>query len=163
MPRIQKGQLMKEEMIRQYAAILRDYDLTSLEVNEKEDFVRMERVPAPVAIATPQPVPMAVQPTNPAAVPVAAMAEDTPAAPAGYHSVRSPMIGVFYAASAENADPFVVVGQQVKEGDTLCIIEAMKLMSEIPADCDGEIIEICVRNGQTVEVDTELFRIKRSP
>lgn len=150
---------MKEELIRQYAAILREYDLTSLEVNVAENIVRMEREIAPVTFAAPQTMP--VQAVHPVSAAPAAREEAAQVASAGYHSVRSPMIGVFYAASAENADPFVTLGQQVKEGDTLCIIEAMKLMSEIPADCDGEIIEICVKNGQTVEVDTELFRIKR--
>ena len=85
------------------------------------------------------------------------------AAPAqtDFISVKSPIIGVFYAAPAENAEPYVKVGDQVKKGQTLCLIEAMKLMNEITADQDGVISEICVTNGSIVEFGTELFRIKR--
>ena len=75
-------------------------------------------------------------------------------------SVKSPMVGVFYAAPTEDAEPFVKVGDQVKKGDTLCIIEAMKLMNEVVAENDGIIEAICVENGQLVEYGTELFRIK---
>ena len=75
--------------------------------------------------------------------------------------VRSPLVGVFYAAPAENAEAFVSVGDRVKKGQVLCIIEAMKLMNEITAEADGVIKEICVTNGQVVEYGTELFRIGR--
>lgn len=68
---------------------------------------------------------------------------------------------MFYAAPAENADPYVKVGDNVKKGQTLCIVEAMKLMNEINAEEDGVISEICVTNGQVVEYGTELFRIRR--
>ena len=75
--------------------------------------------------------------------------------------VKSPMVGVVYLAPAENAEPFVKVGDQVKAGDTLCIIEAMKLMNEIPADFDGTVVEICAKNGQVVEYGSDLFKIER--
>ena len=71
------------------------------------------------------------------------------------------MVGVFYAAPAENADPYVSIGDRVKQGQTLCIVEAMKLMNEITAEEDGVIAEICAANGQVVEFGTELFRIER--
>ena len=67
----------------------------------------------------------------------------------------------YYAAAAENAEPYVTVGDRVKKGQTLCIVEAMKLMNEIYAEEDGTVAEICVTNGQVVEYGTELFRIKR--
>ena len=69
------------------------------------------------------------------------------------------MVGIFYAAPAEDAEPFVEVGRRVKKGDTLCVIEAMKLMNEIPAEQDGVITGILVKNGQTVEYGTPLFQI----
>ena len=75
--------------------------------------------------------------------------------------MRSPIVGVFYAAPAENAAPYVTIGDAVKKGQTLCIIEAMKLMNEITAEEDGVIAEICVTNGQVVEYGTELFRLRR--
>ena len=76
-------------------------------------------------------------------------------------SVTSPLVGVFYASPAENAAPYVSVGDRVTKGQTLCIVEAMKLMNEITAEEDGVIAEICVVNGQVVEYGTELFRIRR--
>jgi len=77
----------------------------------------------------------------------------------GGHCVTAPMVGVFYAAPAPDAEPFVKVGQRVQRGDVLCIVEAMKLMNEITADTDGEIVEICVENGDVVEFSQPLFRI----
>ncbi|MFQ9859895.1 MAG: acetyl-CoA carboxylase biotin carboxyl carrier protein [Evtepia gabavorous] len=81
-------------------------------------------------------------------------------APGRTTEVTSPMVGVFYAAPAENAEPFVKVGDRVKRGQTLCIVEAMKLMNEIMAELDGEIVEVCVQNGQVVDFGCPLFRIK---
>ena len=76
-------------------------------------------------------------------------------------SVKSPMVGVFYASPAENASPYVSAGDRVSKGQVLCIIEAMKLMNEIVAEEDGIIEEVCVTNGQIVEYGTELFRFRR--
>ena len=74
--------------------------------------------------------------------------------------VKSPLVGTFYAAPSEDADPFVKVGDKVKKGQILAIVEAMKLMNEIESDFDGEITEICVENGQAVEYGQILFRIR---
>ncbi len=73
--------------------------------------------------------------------------------------VLSPTVGVFYAAASPESSPYVEVGSQVKKGDTLCIIEAMKLMNEIPSEVDGTVVEVCVGNGQVVEYNQPLFRI----
>jgi acetyl-CoA carboxylase biotin carboxyl carrier protein len=102
---------------------------------------------APVAVAAP------AAPGPTAAAPAA------PAAPSG-HVVKSPMVGTFYRAGQPGADPFVSVGSQVKEGDTLCIIEAMKLMNEIEADATGTIREVLVENGSPVEFGQPLFVIE---
>ena len=75
--------------------------------------------------------------------------------------IKSPMVGTFYRAPAPDAAPFVKEGDKVKKGDTLCIIEAMKIMNEIEAEFDCEILEILVENGEPVEFDTPLFRVKR--
>ena len=80
-------------------------------------------------------------------------------APKG-REVKSPMVGTFYARSSPRAQPFVSVGSKVKKGDVICIIEAMKLMNEIEADCDGEISAILVENGEMVEFDQPMFVIK---
>ena len=73
--------------------------------------------------------------------------------------VKAPIVGVYYAAPGPDADTFVTFGTKVKKGDVLCIIEAMKLMNEITAECDGEIVDICVANGEVVEYGQTLFKI----
>ena len=134
---------MNETEIRKYARLMQELGLTGLEVKENLGVVRLERVGAAApAVMT-------------AAAPVV---QDVPAAPAS-SEVRSPMVGIFYAAPAEDAEPFVEVGRRVRKGDTLCVIEAMKLMNEIPAEQDGVITGILAKNGQTVEYGTPLFQI----
>ena len=130
---------MNEAEIRKYARLMQELGLTGLEVKENLGVVRLERAGA----------------ASPTVMTAAAPA--VPAAPAS-SEVRSPMVGIFYAAPAEDAEPFVEVGRRVKKGDTLCVIEAMKLMNEITAEQDGTIVEICAQNGQAVEYGTPLFR-----
>ena len=134
---------MREEEIRKYASLMQELGLSALEVEGER--LRLERGGAAAAAAA--------IPTSPA----------QPAAPAEDCTVvRSPMVGVFYAAPAENAEPYVAIGDRIEQGSTLCIIEAMKLMNEITAEQSGVITEICVTNGQVVEYGTELFRIRRT-
>ena len=100
----------------------------------------------------------------PAAVPVHA---EAPARPApvespDIHLLKSPIVGTFYRASAPGSKPFVEPGDRVKKGQTLCIIEAMKLMNEIEADCAGKIVEILAENGKPVEFGQRLFKIRKS-
>lgn len=139
---------MKENDIRKYAKLMAELGLTGLEITENNSKVRMERS------AAVQPKEM-VYPMTDFSV------EEPDNEQENYISVKSPTVGVFYAAPAENADPYVAVGDRIEKGQTLCIVEAMKLMNEITAEEDGEIIAICVTNGQVVEYGTELFRIKR--
>ncbi len=139
---------MKETDIRKYAQLMKELDLTGLEITENDQKVRLERT---VPVAGAQTVSVEV-PT----VSTPAKAEN-----GDYISVKSPIVGLFYAAPAENADPYVSLGDRVQKGQTLCIVEAMKLMNELSAECDGVIEKICVTNGQMVEYGTELFRIRR--
>ena len=134
---------MNEAEIRKYAMLMQELGLTGLEVKENVGVVRLERAgaAAPAASAA-------------AAEPVAAQ---SPAPSAGL-LIRSPMVGVFYAAPTEDSEPFIKEGDHVRKGDTLCVIEAMKLMNEITAEQDGTIVEICAQNGQAVEYGTPLFR-----
>ncbi|MBQ8649049.1 MAG: acetyl-CoA carboxylase, biotin carboxyl carrier protein [Clostridia bacterium] len=140
---------MNETDIRKYAGLMQELGLTGLEITEDKNKVRLERT---VSTAESQIV---------AVNTVSAPANPTTIENADYISIKSPIVGVFYAASAENAAPYVSLGDSVKKGQTLCLIEAMKLMNEITAEDDGVISEICVTNGQVVEFGTELFRIKR--
>ena len=106
-------------------------------------------------------------PAAPMVIPAAPVAPTAPAVPAAEAApvaegkeIKSPMVGVFYAAASPDSDPYVQVGQAVKKGDTLCIIEAMKLMNEINAEESGVITEICVKNGDLVQFGQPLFKIK---
>ena len=141
---------MDEKRIRKYAALMKELELTALEITEDNCTVRME-----CAVQTPS-VQTVTVPAQNTEAPAAKNAENS-----DYISVFSPMVGVFYTSPAEDAEPFVREGSAVKTGDTLCIVEAMKLMNEILAETDGTIIAVCVKNGQVVDYGTELFRIRR--
>lgn len=141
--------------------LVAESDIAELEVTEGESKVRIVK-----SSAVPQNQVVMMQPaaaagaTLPASAPAPAAAVAAPAAaePQG-HVVKSPMVGTFYRASAPGSAPFVDVGSSVKEGDTLCIIEAMKLLNEIDADVSGVIKQILVENGQPVEFGQPLFVI----
>jgi acetyl-CoA carboxylase biotin carboxyl carrier protein len=140
--------------------------IAELEVTEGEERVRICRGASGVQQATP--VPLYAPPVAPGPAPAPASPGAPPAAagapaagaeaelPEG-HVIRSPMVGTFYRSSAPGAKAFVEVGQAVKSGDTLCIIEAMKLLNEIDADRDGTVKAILVENGQPVEYGEPLF------
>jgi acetyl-CoA carboxylase biotin carboxyl carrier protein len=133
--------------------------IAELEITEGEEKVRISRgMPGGMPQGMPQPgtVYMTAPMMQPAAEPAAAPAEPPVAEPEA-HMVKSPMVGTFYRQSAPGAKPFVEVGQAVKAGETVCIIEAMKLLNEIEADQDGIIKEVLVENGQPVEYGQPLF------
>lgn len=136
---------MKENNIRKYAKLMEELGLTGLEVTENNQVVRLERSPG-------QSLKVDLQESLDAA-------DISDVAAGGGADVLSPMVGTFYAAPAENAEPYVQVGDYVKKGDTLCIIEALKLMNEVIAEDDGVIQEMCVSDGQVVEYGTVLFRM----
>jgi len=140
--------------------------ISELEITEGEGRVRIVKNPGIAA-----PVPFGVPATTPGAgagaeqhaaaavAPVAAQAEPAPIAPTG-HVVKSPMVGTFYRSAQPGAEPFVTVGSTINEGDTLCLIEAMKLLNEIEADKGGTVKAILVENGQPVEYGQPLFVIE---
>ena len=130
--------------------------VAELEITEGEDRVRIvnrsNAAPAPVH----QPVVVAPQMPQPVPAAEPAKAPAQPAAPAGT-PLNSPMVGTFYRAPSPGAEPFVKVGDTVKKGQVVCIIEAMKLLNEVEADADGVVREVCVENGQPVEFGQALF------
>ncbi len=139
--------------------LVQESGISELEVTEGEEKVRIAKhLGAPSAAAPAQyyATPVAAAPAAPASATPAAPAET--AMPDG-HVVKSPMVGTFYRTSAPGAKPFVELGQSVSSGDTLCIIEAMKLMNEIESDATGTIKAILVENGQPVEYGQPLFVI----
>ncbi|HFB7706487.1 TPA: acetyl-CoA carboxylase biotin carboxyl carrier protein [Neisseria gonorrhoeae] len=141
--------------------LVEESGIAEIEVTEGEEKVRITRtIAAAAAPVYAAPVPAAAPAVTPAAAPVAASAPAAaPAARDLSDAQKSPMVGTFYRVPGPNAAAFVEVGQQVKAGDTLCIIEAMKLMNEIEAEKSGTVKEILVENGTPVEFGEPLFII----
>lgn len=165
---------MKVEQVLELVKAVSDSELTEFKYEEdgvklslKKTSDKIVQVPAPAAPVAAPVIASAVMPAAPAPVPAGAEAQaadaEVPAAaendiPAG-NIVKSPLVGTFYAAPAEDAEPFVKVGDSVKEGQVLAIVEAMKLMNEIESDFTGTVKEILVENGQGVEFGQPLFVI----
>jgi acetyl-CoA carboxylase biotin carboxyl carrier protein len=140
--------------------LVSDSNVSELEITEAEGTVRIVKsAPAPVAMVTQMSAPVAAAPVAAAPTPLAAPAPVVEAVPAG-HTVKSPMVGTFYRSSSPGAKAFAEIGQQVKEGETICIIEAMKILNEIEADKSGTITKILAENGQAVEYGAPLFIIE---
>ncbi|MDZ7805399.1 acetyl-CoA carboxylase biotin carboxyl carrier protein [Thiohalophilus sp.] len=147
--------------VKKLIELLEESGVAEIEIKEGEESVRISRTGpnAPMMMqAPPQPAPAAAPAPVPAPAPAAAAESDEPTLPEG-HVVKSPMVGTFYRAPSPGASAFVEVGQQVNAGDTLCIIEAMKLLNQIEADKSGTIKAVLVENGQPVEYDEPLFVI----
>lgn len=140
---------MNIENVRLLAEIVSRNGLTSLEISEENIKIKIEK-----KVAAPEyHVDTSVQ---------TASAETINNGLVDFNhlfEVKSPMVGVFYSASSPDSDPFVSIGDKVKKGDVLCIIEAMKLMNEITAEKDGEIVDICVKNGDVAEFGQTLYKM----
>lgn len=145
--------------VKKLIELLEESNIAEIEIHEGEESVRISRAstvaPAMIAApaATPAAAPAPAAPRTPSAAPAAA--EE----PEG-HIIRSPMVGTFYRAPSPGAKPFVTDGQSVSSGETLCIIEAMKILNQIESDKSGKIVEILVENGQPVEYNEPLFVIE---
>ena len=156
---------MDSKRLAEIAEVMEDRGLTRVRVEEPDGTaVELERASAAQPVAVPMPMPGAV--TAPVSAPAVAPAAPEPAAQAPAAApepkgteVTAPMVGVFYAAPAPGDEPFVRVGSKVKAGETLCIIEAMKVLNEVTAEADGEVLEICVADGDLVEFGSCLMRI----
>ncbi len=147
--------------IKKLIELLEESDLAEIEVHEGEESVRISRTTQaapPQAVVMPQAAAAPPVPSAEAQKPETE-APPEPARPEG-HVITSPMVGSFYRAPAPGAQPFVEVGQHVKVGDTLCIIEAMKMLNQIESDKEGVVAAILVENGQPVEYGEPLFIIE---
>ena len=144
--------------------LVSDSNISELEITEAEGKVRIVKAdPRPLAPTYPTGMTvMAPAPTQaPAPAALAAAAEPAAApAPDLSRAVKSPMVGTFYRASSPGAKPMIEVGQSIKEGDPVCIIEAMKIMNEIEAECSGTITKVLIENGQAVEFGQPLFIVE---
>lgn len=146
---------MDISQIRKLIKLIQSTDVTEIEVTEGAETVRISRG-TPAAAAAPAAPVYAAAPA-PVAATAAPVAEA--AAESSVNQVKSPMVGTFYASSSPDADPFVSVGQKVKKGETLCIIEAMKMMNEIESEYDGVVEEILADNATSVEYGQPIFVI----
>lgn len=151
--------MVKIEFIEQLAELVKSKDLGEITVADGEEIVTIKGKKCP------PPPPMAGAPMPPVGMPLAQapVMQQTAQAEAPAVSgnvVKSPIVGTFYAASAPDKPPFVTVGQQVKKGDVIMIIESMKLMNEVQSEFDGTVAEILVKNGEAVEFDQPIMIIK---
>ena len=145
--------------VKKLIELLEESGVAEIEIKEGEESVRISRAVAPMAAApmqyAPAPVPLAPAPV------AAPVAEAAPVAPVVTgHQVKSPMVGTFYRSPSPDSKVFVEVGSQVNVGDTLCIIEAMKMMNQIEADSAGIVKSILLKDGEPVEFDEPLFIIE---
>ena len=158
---------MDLDEIKQILDLMREHELTEFELERDGVTLRLRKNAAghwtgplpqmPITYATPMPGPAPAPPVSASGEPsvLTAANEDVDLA-----IVKSPIVGTFYRAAEPGAPPFVDTGQAVRRGQVLCIIEAMKLMNEINAECDGEVVKVYVENGQAVQYGERLFAIK---
>ena len=150
--------------VKKLIELLEESGISEIEISEGEESVRISRYPNPgtVSVQTLQHPPMLAPPATPAPAP-AASAEPAAAPPppaARGQQITAPMVGTFYSGPAPGAKPFVEIGTEVKPGDTLCVIEAMKMMNPIEAETAGRVVSILVENGSPVEFGQALFIIE---
>ena len=139
--------------------LVSDSNISELEITEADGKVRIVKADPQAMVAAPIAYAAAPLAAAPLAAAAAAAVAEAPAAPVG-HTVKSPMVGTFYGAASPGAKPFVTVGSTIKEGEPICIIEAMKIMNEIEADKSGTVKRILCENGQAVEFGQPLFVIE---
>jgi acetyl-CoA carboxylase biotin carboxyl carrier protein len=156
------GDVFDVRKIRRFIELMNEHELSEIDLRQADQRIRLRRGPEVVTMAG---VPAAA-PVAPVAAAVPRPAGDTAPAPAASAAedanaqfIRSPMVGTFYATSSPDSPPFVKVGDQVGPESTVCIIEAMKVFNEIPAECSGKIAAVLATNGQSVEYGQPLFRV----
>jgi len=148
--------MMDIRKVKKLIELLEESGISEIEISEGEESVRISRYPKPGAVST-----TAAMPAAPAAPPSPApAAAATPAAQSRGQQVTAPMVGTFYSGPAPGAKPFVEIGTEVKPGDTLCVIEAMKMMNQIESEFAGRVVSILVENGSPVEFGQTLFVIE---
>jgi acetyl-CoA carboxylase biotin carboxyl carrier protein len=143
--------------VKKLIELLEESGISEIEISEGEESVRISRYPQPGAYGYAAPAPMPLPELRPQqTVDVGAAAKTEPPPPRG-HEVTSPMVGTYYSSPTPGAKPFVEIGSEVKVGDTLCIIEAMKMMNQVESEVAGRVVSILVENGSPVEFGQPLF------
>ena len=159
------GDVFDVRKVRRLVELMKEHDLAEVDLKQGDHRIRLRRGHDPVVAAGPAAAPAA--PPAATVSPTPAAASSVPAAPseaedeAGISYVTSPMVGTFYTASSPEAPAFVSVGDQVGPKTTVCILEAMKVFNEIPAECSGTILACLVENGDAIEFGQKLFKVKK--
>jgi acetyl-CoA carboxylase biotin carboxyl carrier protein len=151
--------------VKKLIELLEESGISEIEISEGEESVRISRYPQPGTVTYVQPPGMAPAAAAPPTASTPAQSSSEPetapaSAPPRGHQVTAPMVGTFYTGPAPGAKPFVEIGSEVKPGDTLCVIEAMKMMNQIESEVAGKVVSILVENGSPVEFGQALFIIE---
>lgn len=150
--------------VRRFIELMNEHDLAEIDLRQGDQRIRLRRGPEAVTVATTPSMPLHVPATAPAspapAEAAGAAAADAPSDAGRFATIDSPMVGTFYSAPNPDAAPFVKVGDQVGPETTVCIVEAMKVFNEIPAECSGKIVAILAENGDAIEFGQPLFRVE---
>jgi acetyl-CoA carboxylase biotin carboxyl carrier protein len=148
---------MDPKNLKRIVELMNQHDLAEVEIEEEGRRLRVRKMETRV-VAAPAPAPAAPAAAAPAApstpAPVAAAPKDN------LHTIKAPMVGTFYRSPSPDSDAYVEVGRRISQESVVCILEAMKVMNEIKAECAGEIVKVCVQNGEAVEYDQPLFLVK---
>jgi acetyl-CoA carboxylase biotin carboxyl carrier protein len=146
--------------VKKLIELLEESGISEIEISEGEESVRISRYPQPGTVSiAPAPMAAASAPAAAAAAPTAETAPP-PQPPSRGQQVTAPMVGTFYSGPAPGAKPFVEIGSEVKPGDTLCVIEAMKMMNQIESEFAGRVVSVLVENGSPVEFGQPLFIVE---
>lgn len=149
--------------VRRLVELMQEFELAEIDLRQAEQRIRLRKDQEPVIIPGAYAPPAVPQPAAAPAAPQAAAAQGAAAAPAAEtgHFITSPMVGTFYVSSSPDSPAFVKVGDQIGPETVVCIVEAMKVFNELPAECSGKITAILVENGAAVEYGQKLFRVEK--
>ncbi len=153
---------MNVKEIKELLELMAEHNVGEIEIEKDNAKIKLRKLPNGQVVLNNAPQMMAAPMQSMMQVPAQPVAAAQPAVEEGVVLVRSPMVGTFYAAPAPDQPPYVSIGKIIKEGDVICIIEAMKLMNELKAELGGTVVEILVQNGQTVEYDQPILKVKKS-
>ncbi|MEM6470698.1 MAG: acetyl-CoA carboxylase biotin carboxyl carrier protein [Planctomycetota bacterium] len=148
------------ERIREIVKLMEEHELTEVDLQQGDDRIKLGRGGQPIAVPAAAPAPVAAAP--PAAAVPAAAASDPGTSNEGTITINAPMVGTFYAKATPESKPFVEVGSMVNADTIVCIVEAMKVFNEIPAECSGKIVEILVADQDPVDFGKPMFRVQPS-
>jgi acetyl-CoA carboxylase biotin carboxyl carrier protein len=155
------GDVFDVRKVRKFIELMNEHDLAEIDLRQGDQRIRLRRGPETVTVATSPVASFSLPPTSSTSQEASAEKKRSGAAPDdGTISIRSPMVGTFYAAASPDSPPFIKVGDQVGPETTVCIVEAMKVFNEIPAECSGRIVAVLSQNGDPVEFGQPLFRVE---